>query len=100
MVLVLEMGGLVAGVVVGVVVAAAAATRSQEGHMVRVVAGSCMQNGFEELRALNSCNSLCSLLFSSVKLSQILFKYSQSTSVCFNLVLNTHTKICNRVIQK
>ena len=30
------------------------ATRSQEGHIVRVVAGSCMKKGWEVFKALNS----------------------------------------------
>jgi len=30
------------------------ATRSQEGHIVKVVAGNCMLNGFEVFKALNS----------------------------------------------
>lgn len=33
------------------------ATRSQEGHIVRVVAGSCMQKGEEVFKALNSLTS-------------------------------------------
>lgn len=33
------------------------ATRSHEGHIVRVVAGSCMQKGEEVFKALNSLTS-------------------------------------------
>jgi hypothetical protein len=58
--------------------------------MVSVAAGSGMYKlaqGGEPLRALNSCNSFCSLRFSSVRFSQYLFSISQSTSVCFSLVL-------------
>ena len=76
---------LVAAAEVEVVVA----TRSQEGHMVRVVAGSCLKKGSQVFKALSSCSSFCNLLFSSVRLSQHLFKYSQSTSVCFNFVLSS-----------
>lgn len=67
-------------------------TRSQEGHMVKVVAGNCMKNGFEveAFKALSSWSSFWSLLFSSDNVSQHLFRYSQSTSVCFNLVLHVH----------
>ena len=67
----------------------AGATRSHEGHMVRVVAGRCMKKGWEVFKARSSWSSFCSLLFSSVNVSQHLFKYSQSTSVCFSFVLLT-----------
>jgi len=75
--------------VVAAEVEVVAATRSQEGHMVRVVAGSCLKKGSQVFKALSSCSSFCNLLFSSVRLSQHLFKYSQSTSVCFNFVLSS-----------
>ena len=65
------------------------ATRSHEGHIVRVVGGfMCMYSCGDNFNALSSCTSFCNLLFSSVRFSQHLFKYSQSTSVCFNLVLH------------
>lgn len=60
---------------------------SQEGHMVRVAAGSCMYKGCASFSAFSSCSSFCSLLFSSVSDSQHFFKNSQSTSVCFSFVL-------------
>ncbi len=45
------------------------------------------------LSALNSCNSFCSLRFSSLKFSQHLFSTSQSTSVCFSLVLDANKNL-------
>ena len=72
--------------------AEAGVTRSHEGHMVRVVAGRCMKKGWEVFTARSSWSSFCSLLFSSVNFSQHLFKYSQSTSVCFSFVLLRRTK--------
>lgn len=65
------------------------ATRSHWGHIVRVVGGLMfMYNCGESFNALSSLTSFCKRLFSSVRFSQQRFKYSQSTSVCFNLVLN------------
>ena len=64
------------------------ATRSQEGHMDRVVAGSRMKKGGAALSARSSASSLCSRRFSSVSVSQQRFRYSQSTSVCFSFVLH------------
>ncbi|KAH0882317.1 hypothetical protein HID58_058413 [Brassica napus] len=55
-----------------------AETRSQEGHM----------RFGDSFNALSPDTSFCNLRFSSVRLSQHLFKYSQSTSVCFSFVLN------------
>lgn len=46
--------GVTVVVGVAVVVEVVVATLSQEGHMVRVVAGSVMWNGFEVFKALNS----------------------------------------------
>lgn len=40
--------------VVVIVVVEVGATRSQEGHIVRVVAGRCMKKGWEVFKALNS----------------------------------------------
>ena len=62
---------------------------SQEGHMVSVAAGIGMYKGWASFSALSSCSSFCSLLFSSVKVSQHFFRNSQSTSVCFSFVLLT-----------
>jgi hypothetical protein len=67
--------------------------------MVSVAAGkgamytSCemTQVGGASLSARSSCNSFCSLLFSSVKSLQHLFSASQSTSVCFSFVLHVHS---------
>jgi hypothetical protein len=64
------------------------ATRSQEGHMERVVAGRRMKKGGAVLSARSSASSLCSRRFSSVSVSQQRFRYSQSTSVCFSFVLH------------
>jgi hypothetical protein len=64
------------------------ATRSQEGHMDRVVAGRRMKKGGAVLSARSSASSLCSRRFSSVSVSQQRFRYSQSTSVCFSFVLH------------
>jgi len=41
----------------------------------------------DDFNALSSWTSFSNLLFSWVRSSQHLFKISQSTSVCFNLVL-------------
>jgi hypothetical protein len=65
------------------------ATRSQEGHMERVVAGRCMCNkGRTAFSARSSASSLCSRRFSPVSVSQQRFRCSQSTSVCFSFVLH------------
>ena len=64
------------------------ATRSQDGHMERVVAGRRMKKGGAVLSARSSASSLCSRRFSSVSVSQQRFRYSQSTSVCFSFVLH------------
>lgn len=45
---------VVVATAVEVEVVVVVATRSQEGHMVRVVAGSCMKNGLEFFNALSS----------------------------------------------
>ena len=36
-------------------------TLSQEGHMVRVAAGSCIYKGVASFSAFSSCTSFCSL---------------------------------------
>ncbi|RWW40760.1 hypothetical protein BHE74_00053806, partial [Ensete ventricosum] len=64
------------------------ATRSQEGHMERVVAGRCMEKSLEEvLRALSSATSFRRRRFSSISFWQQRFRYSQCTSVCFSFDL-------------
>ncbi len=60
-----------------------------------------------DLTAFSSCSSFCSLRFSRARQSQHRFRRSQSTSVCFSLVLHacqarslqTNTKLYNGILQ-
>lgn len=62
-------------------------TPSQDGHKERVAAGNLVLLCWTWFRSLSSFNSFTNLLFSSVSVSQHFFRYSYSTSVCFNFVL-------------